>query len=147
MSALILNPKVKQQLDSCFSEVFQTMPERYFSASGRTEISGNLTDHQHGGVLAGAVNLDRSVFIFSLLDVLVFNCAGFSSSGEACSGESSFGESRTGETKTGLSKTGFSRLGGSSSGTGMMGFSRMVYSTSASRPKSSLNRLRWILRV
>ena len=58
MSALILNPKVKQQLDSCFSEVFQTMPERYFSAPGRTEISGNHTDHQHGCVLAGAVNLD-----------------------------------------------------------------------------------------
>ena len=58
MSALILNPKVKQQLDSCFFEVFQTMPERYFSAPGRTEISGNHTDHQHGCVLAGAVNLD-----------------------------------------------------------------------------------------
>lgn len=58
MAALILNPKVKQQLDSCFFEVFQTMPERYFSAPGRTEISGNHTDHQHGCVLAGAVNLD-----------------------------------------------------------------------------------------
>ena len=58
MSALILNPKVKQQLDSCFFEIFQTMPERYFSAPGRTEISGNHTDHQHGCVLAGAVNLD-----------------------------------------------------------------------------------------
>ncbi len=29
-----------------------------FSAPGRTEISGNHTDHQHGNVLAGAVNLD-----------------------------------------------------------------------------------------
>ena len=58
MSALILNSKVKQQLDSCYFEVFQTMPERYFSAPGRTEISGNHTDHQHGCVLAGAVNLD-----------------------------------------------------------------------------------------
>ena len=58
MSTLILNSKVKQQLDSCYFEVFQTMPERYFSAPGRTEISGNHTDHQHGCVLAGAVNLD-----------------------------------------------------------------------------------------
>ena len=58
MSALILNPKVKQQLDSCFFEVFQTMPERYFSAPGRTEISGNHTDHQHGCVLAAAVDLE-----------------------------------------------------------------------------------------
>lgn len=29
-----------------------------FSAPGRTEIGGNHTDHQHGRVLAGAVNLD-----------------------------------------------------------------------------------------
>lgn len=29
-----------------------------FSASGRTEIGGNHTDHQHGCVLAGAVNID-----------------------------------------------------------------------------------------
>ena len=31
---------------------------RYFSAPGRTEISGNHTDHNHGKVLAAAVNLD-----------------------------------------------------------------------------------------
>ena len=30
-----------------------------FSAPGRTEIGGNHTDHQHGRVLAGAVNLDN----------------------------------------------------------------------------------------
>ena len=30
----------------------------YFSAPGRTEISGNHTDHQHGCVLAAAVNLE-----------------------------------------------------------------------------------------
>ena len=29
-----------------------------YSAPGRTEIGGNHTDHQHGCVLAGAVNLD-----------------------------------------------------------------------------------------
>ena len=29
-----------------------------FSAPGRTEIGGNHTDHQHGRVLAGSVNLD-----------------------------------------------------------------------------------------
>ena len=29
-----------------------------FSAPGRTEIGGNHTDHQHGCVLAGSVNLD-----------------------------------------------------------------------------------------
>ncbi len=31
---------------------------RLFSAPGRTEVGGNHTDHQHGCVLAGAVNLD-----------------------------------------------------------------------------------------
>ncbi len=31
---------------------------RFFSAPGRTEIGGNHTDHQHGCVLAGSVNLD-----------------------------------------------------------------------------------------
>ena len=29
-----------------------------YSASGRTEIGGNHTDHQHGCVIAGAVDLD-----------------------------------------------------------------------------------------
>ena len=29
-----------------------------FSSPGRTEISGNLTDHNHGKVLAGSINLD-----------------------------------------------------------------------------------------
>lgn len=32
----------------------------YFSGPGRTEISGNHTDHQHGCVLAGAVNLETT---------------------------------------------------------------------------------------
>ena len=31
---------------------------RLFSAPGRTEVGGNHTDHQHGSVLAGGVNLD-----------------------------------------------------------------------------------------
>lgn len=31
---------------------------RLFSAPGRTEVGGNHTDHQHGSVLAGSVNLD-----------------------------------------------------------------------------------------
>ena len=31
---------------------------RFYSASGRTEIGGNHTDHNNGVVLAGSVNLD-----------------------------------------------------------------------------------------
>ena len=56
--ALILAPQVKTALDAGFAAAFDGVPERYFSAPGRTEISGNHTDHQHGCVLAGAVNLD-----------------------------------------------------------------------------------------
>ena len=42
-----------------FKDLYPTDGEiRLFSAPGRTEISGNHTDHQHGVVLAGSVNLD-----------------------------------------------------------------------------------------
>ena len=42
-----------------FREYFPNREEIYvFSAPGRTEIGGNHTDHQHGCVLAAAVNLD-----------------------------------------------------------------------------------------
>ena len=58
MSALILTPSAKQILDAGFQQTFGAVPERYFSAPGRTEIGGNHTDHQRGRVLAAAVNLD-----------------------------------------------------------------------------------------
>ncbi len=48
----------KTCLDSGFQNAFGAVPERYFSAPGRTEIGGNHTDHQRGRVLAAAVNLD-----------------------------------------------------------------------------------------
>lgn len=42
-----------------YSENFGAAEElALFSAPGRTEIGGNHTDHQHGCVLAGSVNLD-----------------------------------------------------------------------------------------
>ena len=58
MLKLKLQPAQKQQLDAGFAAAFDGVPERYFSAPGRTEIGGNHTDHQRGRVLAGAVNLD-----------------------------------------------------------------------------------------
>ena len=58
VSALILNPETKMALDAGFAAAFGGIPERYFSAPGRTEIGGNHTDHQRGRVLAAAVNLD-----------------------------------------------------------------------------------------
>ena len=56
--ALVLDQTVKAALDAGFASIFGGAPARYFSAPGRTEVSGNHTDHQRGRVLAGAVNLD-----------------------------------------------------------------------------------------
>lgn len=41
-----------------FSETFGDREICLFRAPGRTEISGNHTDHNHGRVLAGSINLD-----------------------------------------------------------------------------------------
>ncbi|MEI3347626.1 MAG: galactokinase family protein [Dysosmobacter sp.] len=41
-----------------FAKTFEGEPEALFSAPGRTELGGNHTDHQHGRVLAAAVDLD-----------------------------------------------------------------------------------------
>ena len=58
MSLLCMTQAEKNRLDAGFFSVFGTNPQRYFSAPGRSEISGNHTDHQRGRVLAAAVNLD-----------------------------------------------------------------------------------------
>ena len=58
VASLILDPNLKHTLDAGFDAAFGGVPERYFSAPGRTEIGGNHTDHQRGRVLAGAINLD-----------------------------------------------------------------------------------------
>ncbi len=44
---------------------------RLFSAPGRTEIGGNHTDHQHGMVLAGSVNLDVIAVVSANSDNIV----------------------------------------------------------------------------
>lgn len=48
-----------KSLLTLFNEVFQNKDVEFFSSPGRTEIGGNHTDHNHGRVLAGAVNLDN----------------------------------------------------------------------------------------
>ena len=47
-----------EELKQKFTRQFGHAPHWIFSAPGRTELSGNHTDHQHGLVLAAAVNLD-----------------------------------------------------------------------------------------
>ena len=49
-----MNELLKQKFSDCFAH----QPQFLFSAPGRTELGGNHTDHQHGAVLAGAVDLD-----------------------------------------------------------------------------------------
>ena len=53
-----LTSQLKNALCQGFQEAFGCEPERFFSAPGRTELSGNHTDHQHGVVLAAAVDLE-----------------------------------------------------------------------------------------
>lgn len=60
---LTLSAERKAALDAGFTAVFAAEPESYFSAPGRTEISGNQIDHQRGRVLAGAVNLDTQAAV------------------------------------------------------------------------------------
>ena len=45
-----------QRLKEKFTDYFGREPEYLFSAPGRTELGGNHTDHQHGCVVAAAVN-------------------------------------------------------------------------------------------
>lgn len=47
-----------EEAEKGFADIFGKEAERFFSAPGRTEIGGNHTDHQHGCVLAAAVDLD-----------------------------------------------------------------------------------------
>lgn len=60
---LVLSPDRKASLNAAFEAAFGCPPERYFSAPGRTELSGNHTDHQRGRVLAAAVNLDMQAAV------------------------------------------------------------------------------------
>src|SRR5699024_7364627 len=59
------NKVLKQEADRYaalmddFKNTYGSEDVMLFSAPGRTEIGGNHTDHQHGRVLAGAVNLDN----------------------------------------------------------------------------------------
>lgn len=45
-------------LDAVFMNTFSHPPTHFFSAPGRTELGGNHTDHQHGRVLAAAIDMD-----------------------------------------------------------------------------------------
>ncbi len=64
----------ERYLNSCdkFAELFGDSDNvRIFSAPGRTEVGGNHTDHQHGRVLAGSVNLDVIAIVSDNSDNIV----------------------------------------------------------------------------
>lgn len=56
--AVETNIKRYQDLVNSFYQEFKREDVLLFSSPGRTEISGNHTDHNHGKVLAGSINLD-----------------------------------------------------------------------------------------
>ncbi len=61
-----------------FEKTFGTDDVQLFSSPGRTEIGGNHTDHNHGRVLAGAVNLDNiAVAAPNGSDVIRIKSAGY----------------------------------------------------------------------
>jgi galactokinase len=55
---LMRQKKRYQQLSLKYEQLFKKEQVVIFSTPGRTEISGNHTDHNHGKVLAGSINLD-----------------------------------------------------------------------------------------
>ena len=57
-TAVEANIERYQNLVKSFQKKFAEEDVTLFSSPGRTEISGNHTDHNHGKVLAGSINLD-----------------------------------------------------------------------------------------
>ncbi len=65
-------------LMSMYTALFGSADVEFFSAPGRTEIGGNHTDHNHGRVLAGAVNLDDiAVAAINNSDKICIQSAGY----------------------------------------------------------------------
>ncbi|RCW31124.1 galactokinase family protein [Marinilabilia salmonicolor] len=61
-----------------FKSIFDQDDVELFSSPGRTEIGGNHTDHNHGRVLAGAVNLDNiAVAAANGTDIIRIKSAGY----------------------------------------------------------------------
>lgn len=54
-----------------FEKLYGEREVRLFSAPGRTEVGGNHTDHQHGCVLTGSVNLDVIAVVAATDDGIV----------------------------------------------------------------------------
>lgn len=53
-----------------FVKLYGDNQVQVYSAAGRSEISGNHTDHQHGRVLAGSINLDAIAIVHPQEDIV-----------------------------------------------------------------------------
>ncbi len=53
-----------------FIEIYGDKEVSLFTSAGRTEVSGNHTDHQHGRVLAASINLDTIAVAAKTKDVI-----------------------------------------------------------------------------
>ena len=61
-----------------YENQFGEKPQRFFSAPGRSEISGNHTDHNHGLVLAAGISLDCIAAVVPTDDgIITFRSLGF----------------------------------------------------------------------
>ncbi len=85
----IYGDDAKRQLDRYekigkkFEELFSEGKCEFFSTSGRSEIIGNHTDHQHGMVLAAGINLDAVAAVRKTGDMRVrFISEGYSDRNE-----------------------------------------------------------------
>jgi len=54
-----------------FKELYGKDPEWFFTAPGRIEVSGNHTDHQHGRVMAAAIDLDTVAYVATNEDGMI----------------------------------------------------------------------------
>ena len=60
-----------ENLEKRHVELFGCAPQALFSTSGRTELGGNHTDHNHGKVIAGSINLDTIAAVHETMDYCV----------------------------------------------------------------------------
>lgn len=67
-----------EELKKGYYQEFNNEPTLFFSAPGRSELSGNHTDHQHGRVLAAAINLDdRAAVSLNNENIIVVKSEGY----------------------------------------------------------------------
>lgn len=66
-----------KRLTGWYNDVFKISPEKYFSSPGRTEISGNHTDHNHGKVISASINLDSIASVAKSQDTVEIYSEGY----------------------------------------------------------------------